>query len=286
MSAIQPLQWSVRRELWENRSIYLGPVVVAGLYLFGFAMSTIGMPDRRRATLLLEPVKQRAVINQPYDAAAMFLFLAAMLIGAFYCIDALYGERRDRSILFWKSLPVSDLTTVLSKASIPLMVLPAITFVVILATQFVMLLWSSVVLLQSGLAGTTWSRVSVAGDSPIVLYGLVTMALWHAPIYGWLILVSAWAKRVAMLWALLPVLGFLILDLMASRGRYFREVMRHRLLGGFDAAFDFKPNGAVDSLSQLTPGTFLTAPGLWGGLIVATLFLALAVRLRRTQEPI
>ena len=286
MRATRPLQWSVRRELWENRSIYLGPVVVAALFLFGFTMSTIGMPDRRRATLLLDPAKQRAVINQPYDAAAMFLFVAAMLIAVFYCIDALYGERRDRSILFWKSLPVSDATTVLSKAAIPLVVLPVVTFVVILATQFLMLLWTSLVLFSSGLAGTTWSRVSLLGDAPIVLYGLVVMALWHAPIYGWLLLVSAWAKRVAMLWALLPVMGFLILDLMASRGKYFREVMRHRLVGGFDAAFDFKPNGAVDSLSQLTPGTFLTAPGLWGGLIVAALFLVLAVRLRRTQEPI
>ena len=58
----------------------------------------------------------------------------------FYCLDALYGERRDRSILFWKSLPVSDLTTVLSKASIPIVVLPLLTFAVTVATQLIMLL--------------------------------------------------------------------------------------------------------------------------------------------------
>ena len=132
----RPFYWSVRRELWENRSIYIAPLIVAGLVLFGYAISAIGLPHRRRALLLLDPAKQRALVEQPYDVAAMMLMLTAFLVGVFYCLDALHGERRDRSILFWKSLPVSDLTTVLSKAIIPLVVLPAvITFVVAIVTQ-------------------------------------------------------------------------------------------------------------------------------------------------------
>ena len=146
----QPFYWSVRRELWENRSIYVAPILVAIVVLFGFLVSTIGLPERRRAALLLNPAQARAAIEAPYDMAAIMLILTAFIVGVFYCLDALYGERRDRSILFWKSLPVSDLTTVLSKASIPLVILPLVTFVIIVATQFVMLLWSSVVLLTSG----------------------------------------------------------------------------------------------------------------------------------------
>ena len=111
----RPLYWSVWRELWENRSIYIAPLIVAAVQVFGFAISTIGLAERRRAVLLLDPAKQRAAIEQPYDMAAMMMLFTVFLVGVFYCLDALHGERRDRSILFWKSLPVSDLTTVLSK---------------------------------------------------------------------------------------------------------------------------------------------------------------------------
>ena len=161
-AAPRPFYWSVWRELWENRSIYIAPLAVAVVVLFGFMISTYGMPERRRGVLLMDPAKQQALISEPYDGAAMMLIFTVFIVGVFYCLDALYGERRDRSILFWKSLPVSDLTTVLSKVSIPLVILPLVTFVIIVATQFVMLLWSSVVLLTSGLAGTTWTRFNIA----------------------------------------------------------------------------------------------------------------------------
>src|SRR5947208_3206914 len=201
--APRPFYWSVWREVWENRSIYIAPLSVAVVVLFGFMISTYGIPERRRGVLLMDPAKQRALIGAPYDVAAMVLIFTVFIVGVFYCLDALYGERRDRSILFWKSLPVSDLTTVLSKASIPLVILPLVTFVIIIATQFVMLLWSSVVLLTSGLAGTTWTRFNLLEQSLILLYSLIALALWHAPIYGWLLLVSGWARRATFLWAVL-----------------------------------------------------------------------------------
>ena len=94
----------------------------------------------------------------------------------FYCLDALHGERRDRSILFWKSLPVSDLTTVLSKASIPLVILPLLTFAITVATQLIMLLLSSAVLLASGLSvATLWTQLSLFQMSLMLLYHLVTV---------------------------------------------------------------------------------------------------------------
>ncbi len=92
-------------------------MIVAAVQVFGFAISTIGLAERRRAALLLDPAKQRAHIEQPYDMAAMMMIFTVFIVGVFYCLDALHGERRDRSILFWKSLPVSDLTTVLSKVT-------------------------------------------------------------------------------------------------------------------------------------------------------------------------
>src|ERR1044071_7891278 len=97
----QPFYWSVRRELWENRSIYVAPILVAVVVLFGFLVSTVGLPERRREVLLLDPVKALAAIEVPYNMAAIMLMLTAFIVGVFYCLDALYGERRDRSIFFW-----------------------------------------------------------------------------------------------------------------------------------------------------------------------------------------
>src|SRR5205814_5260718 len=100
--ATRPLAWAVWRELWENRSIYIAPLSVAVVVLFGFMISTYGMPERRRGVLLMDLAKQRALISEPYDVAAMMLIFTVFIVGVFYCLDALYGERRDRSILFWK----------------------------------------------------------------------------------------------------------------------------------------------------------------------------------------
>src|SRR5882757_2323567 len=123
MRQTRPMYWSVRRELWENRSLYLAPLIVAAVFLLGFLISMIHLRERSRALLLLDPAQQRAAMEKPYDILAMLLILTVVLVGVFYCLDALHGERRDRSILFWKSLPVSDLTTVLSKASVPLVIM-------------------------------------------------------------------------------------------------------------------------------------------------------------------
>jgi ABC-2 type transport system permease protein len=279
------MYWSVRRELWENRSIYLAPLAVAAFMELGFMISTIGMPARRRAVLMLDPAQQRATIGMPYDVAATMLIVTAMIVGAFYCLDALYGERRERSILFWKSLPVSDLTTVLSKASIPLVVLPLFIFAVVVITQFVMLLWSSVVLLPSGLAGTTWTRFNLLRQSLILFYGLIALALWHAPIYGWLLLISSWARRATFLWAVMPFFTIGVLEKIAFNSTHFVSLLQYRFMGHLGKAFVFD-KGGVHSLAQLTPGRFLSTPGLWIGLLLAAIFIAAAVRLRRNREPI
>jgi ABC-2 type transport system permease protein len=287
-SSTQPFFWSVRRELWENRSIYVAPLIVAAVVLFGSFVGSFHLPGRRRLAMLLDPAHRRAAIELPYDIAAMIIILTAFVIGVFYCLDALHGERRDRSILFWKSLPVSDLTTVLSKAIIPLVILPLIIFLVIVATQFVMMLISSAALLPSGLAGTTWTNFNLFQQSLILLYSLIVIALWHAPIYGWALLISGWARRATFLWAVLPFLAIGILEKLAFDTSHFASMLKNRLVGAGDTAFAFQPHHGVsiDSLVQLTPGRYLATPGLWVGLAFAAAFVAIAVRQRRYRGPI
>src|SRR5437016_3207571 len=143
ISATRRMYWSVRRELWENRSIYIAPLAVAAVALFAFLISAIaGIWEK---ALKLDPAQSREAVAMPYDMAAGLMMLTGILVSVFYCLDALYGERRDRSILFWKSLPVSDVTTVLAKATIPLVVLPLLTFAITVAMQWIMLFVSSAV---------------------------------------------------------------------------------------------------------------------------------------------
>jgi len=227
----RPFYWSVRRELWENRSIYIAPLIVAAVQVFGFAISTIGLADRRRAVLLLDPAHQRAAIEQPYDLAAMMMIFIVFIVGVFYCLDALNGERRDRSILFWKSLPVSDLTTVLSKVTIPLVLLPLISFAITVCVQSIMLLETSVVLIFHGMSpATTWANVPVFQNWLVLLYGLVAFALWHSPIYGWLLLVSGWARRATFLWAVLPLLAIGIFERVTLGTSHFGSLVMKRLM--------------------------------------------------------
>jgi ABC-2 type transport system permease protein len=296
----RPMYWSLRRELWENRSIYVAPLAIAAVYLLGYWISLIGLPKSMRELAGLDPAHQRVMLAMPYAHAAMLLILTAFLVGVFYCLDALNGERRDRSILFWKSLPVSDRTTVLSKAIIPLVVLPLLIFVIVVVLQLIMLLLSSVVLLMNGMnAAEIWTRLPFFQMQLVLLYSLVALALWHAPIYGWLLLVSGWARRATFLWAVLPPLVISIFESIAFhmfekfgfRNSYFGALATDRLFGWAADAFAFTtPDGArIDAhlipLTQLTPGRFLSSPGLWVGLAFAAAFLAAAVRMRRYREP-
>ncbi len=282
ISATRPMYWSVRRELWENRSIYIAPLAVAALVLFGFLIATIG-----RAMSAPNLAQRRAVLEEPYTFAALLIMGTTFIVGVFYCLDALHGERRDRSILFWKSLPVSDLTTVLSKASIPLVILPLLTFVIIVVTQLIMLLLSSAVLVGSGLnVATLWTHSSLFQMSVMLLYHLVAVhALWWAPLWGWLLLVSAWARRAAFLWAALPLLAIGVVEKIAFNTSHFAAMLGYRFSGGAEAVAS-APGSVLDPMTHLTPGHFLSSPGLWIGLVVFAAFLAAAVRLRRYQGPI
>jgi len=275
----------VWRELWENHSIYIAPSIVAAIILFGSFVGSFHLPGRRHNALLLDPARRRAAIEMPYDIAAVMLIFTAFIIGVFYCLDALHGERRERSILFWKSLPVSDFTTVFSKVSVPLVVLPLVSFAVIVVTQFIMLLVSTAALLPSGLAATTWTNFNLFQQSLVLLYGLIAIALWHAPIYGWALLVSGWARRATFLWAVLPLLAIAFFEKITFNTSHFAEMLGNRLMGFAPEAFDFQPhhNVAVDSL---TPGRYLSSPGLWIGLVFAAVFVAAAVRLRRYRGPL
>jgi ABC-2 type transport system permease protein len=287
ISGTRRLYWSLRRELWEYRSIYVAPLAVAALILFGFLISTIHLREKMRTALTLSPMQQHQLIAQPYNFAALLIMFTTLVVAVFYCLDALHGERRDRSILFWKSLPVSDLTAVLAKASIPLVVLPLVTFSITLVTQLIMLLLSTMVLLGDGPGvAMLWAQLPLFQISLLLLYHLFTVhSLWYAPFFGWLLLVSGWARRAPFLWAGLPLLAIGIVEKIAFNTSHFAAMLEYRL-GGSAEAVIAPGTVPMDPMTHVTPGHFLSNPGLWLGLAIFAAFLAAAVRLRRYQGPI
>jgi ABC-2 type transport system permease protein len=286
MNEVRPLYWSIRRELWENRSIYIAPLVVAGLVLFGFLVSMLRLAHKLRTTPGFNPSGESIV--GPYVMAATMILFTGVVVGIFYCLDALSGERRDRSILFWKSLPVSDFTTVLSKACIPLAVLPLLTFSLALITQCVMLMMNTTFLLGSGNGIVTlWTRLPLIQMTMVMLYGITVHALWFAPIYSWLLLVSAWARRAVILWALLPFVAALIFEKVAIGTTFFISLIKYRLAGAMTEAFTARaPHSPITTVTQLDPLRFFSSSGLWLGLIFAAICLAIAIRLRHDREPV
>jgi ABC-2 type transport system permease protein len=281
ISATKPMYWSIRRELWEHRSIYVAPLAVAGVAFFGFSLGSIlGIWE---PALRLNP----ALPEGPYDMVAGLMMLTGIVVSVFYCIDALHGERRDRSILFYKSLPVSDTTTVLAKASIPLVILPLLIIAITVVVQGLMLLLSSGVLLVSGQSvATLWTKLSFFRMSWLVLYHILTAhALWPAPVYCWLLLVSGWPRRATFLWAVLPLVAIGGVEHIAFHTWHFANMVGGRLIGAAPASTP--PNMfPTNPMTHIAPHHFLGSPGLWIGLALAAIFLAAAVRLRRYREPI
>lgn len=287
-SETRPLYWSIRRELWEYRSTYLAPLAIAGAILLGFLIVLMRLPHTMRDAMALDPMHQREALAQPYDVASGLIMGAAFIVSIFYSLDALYGERRERSILFWKSLPLSDFTVVLSKASIPLLVLPVVAFVITLVTETIMLLLSSGVLLANGLSVPTfWSRLELYPVMLGLLYHLVTVhMLWYAPLYAWLLLISAWARRTPFLWAALPPFAIAIFERVAFHSSHFVDFLEYRVSGGREALDKMQGNFPMDPGMHWTPGLFLATPGLWIGLAFAVGCLFLAARMRRDRGPI
>lgn len=281
------MYWSLRRELWESRSIYIAPLAVAPVAFIGGVINAVRLAAKIRASAGVAPMQLHEAVQQPYDLVAGLLMATTTVVAVVYSLDALHGERRDRSILFWKSLPVSDTTTVLAKASIPIVVLPLLGFVVTVALQLIMAVISSAILAASGLSvAAFWEHLSFAHMSLLLLYHLVAVhGLSWAPFFGWMLLVSAWARRAPFVWAFLPPTAIAIVEKIAFNTSHFATMLTERLSGSDSVA------GATGSMpmnpmtTHVTLGRFLSAPEFWIGLVLTAVFLGAAVRMRRYQVP-
>jgi ABC-2 type transport system permease protein len=148
------------------------------------------------------------------------------------------------------------------------------------------LIGSAVVLVSGGSVATLWTNVSFFRALWLLLYHIFTAhALWPAPVYCWLLLVSGWARRAAFLWAALPVIAISGVEQIVFHTWHFATLVGGRFIGAAPAS-TLPEMFPTDPMTHIMPGSFVSSPGLWIGLAVAAVFLAAAVRIRRYREPI
>ena len=281
----RPYLWSVRRELWEYRSIWIAPLCVSGLALVGFFLTLPGLEGQIARLSGPDVEEAHNYVHGPYGAGAILGLGVAFLVGVFYCLDALYGERRDRSVLFWKSLPVSDATAVLAKATIPFVILPVIVFLVT-SVAIAIMAGVSALLLDAADTRMLFHHVQPFGSVVALAYVAIVLALWHAPIYGWLLLVSGRARRTALLWAVVPLLAIGTMERILFQSWRFFGFLRYLLLGWIPRAFVNSDDPMADLVASLAPMQLLSTPSLWLGIFVAAACIAGAIQLRRRGEPL
>jgi ABC-2 type transport system permease protein len=292
----------IRRELWEHRALWIAPLAVSGVIVLAslfFGHTNVSYDN----TAPSGDVFERLLIG-----LSVPLYVTAGILGVTYFLDCLYADRRDRSVLFWKSLPVSDTTTVLVKFTVGLVLLPLATYLLAAVTG---LLVEVILQVRSTLSVTQaapppwvlleWLRMQV-----VLLYALVAGLLWYAPYAAYLMLVSAWARRSVYAWAFIPpvliallehlLLGTNFFGGVVTRG--FGEIMRlafnlgHEInisLGSvFSQGQHTGPGGPGAARAALDhppdPSVLLHSVPLWLGLLGAALMLWVAIRLRRYRD--
>ena len=322
------MKWLLKREFWEHKgSMFWAPTIVAVLLVllvgsgvvYGVAMH--GVPAEvsinghtvAHGGLSTLPVQTRAMVANMAGgmvlAAATPLFILMAFVVFFYCLGALYDERRDRSILFWKSLPVSDGQTIASKAVTAMLVAPLITIVLATLASFILLFVIGTALSLQGV--NVFSAVLASPDlllTPLRLAAVLPVyVVWALPTVGWLMLVSSWAKSKPFLWAVgVPVVVNVVmksinagLETMTGQSlllaHYVGDLVA-RILGGvvpgiwftFAGHHPTRLHAAPDGfdVSGLIPQSYLSLAGFdaWIGALLGIGMLVAAVRLRRWRD--
>ena len=282
----------VRRELWEHRALWLAPLAVVGLLLLCAAIGRVHLEVDDAGPVHSE-AQRVAVFTIIQWVLAMPLYLVVTFVTSYYLLDCLYAERKDRSILFWKSLPVSDELTVSAKLLVALVVMPLAVFALALAASLLF----SVVLGGRVLIGSlppvfTWSSYEWARTELVILLVTLLAVLWYAPLAGYLLLVSAWARRAPILWATLPLVLGPVLEWVPFGTRHLADFINYRingiwwLLGVHNTHIITKHEvqSVGTALAVLDFRGALTSIDLWLGLAAAVALVYAAIRIRRYRD--
>ena len=319
---MKTMKWLLRREFWEHKGAFFWtPVAVAAALLllvgggFMYALAAGGhdtIQFNGHSVVAIQGIPPALRYKLAYAAASGYLGLAAPLfivlavVVFFYCLAALHDDRRDRSILFWKSLPLSDRDTVLSKVVTALVVAPLITIGIGVATGLALLLLGMISIAGKGvnLFGLVLQEPNLYLGPLYLLAFLPLYVIWALPTVGWLLMVSSWARSKVFLWAVgAPLVVALLL-------KWFNAIVGHVSNTVFDVDW-FVSEVVLRGLAGLVPGIWLShgdietineqyglnpatllelsystlaQPGTWIAAAVGAAMIYAAMRLRRWRD--
>jgi ABC-2 type transport system permease protein len=289
--------WLIRREIWENKSIWVAPLIVLACLLLAFVTGLVHVgPFGSEAASTpfgsLVPEKQTKLLLVVYLGFAFVVYLVMGVIAFFYALDSLYADRRDRSVLFWKSLPLSDAETVLSKFATAVVVIPLVALVGALLAQLIVAGGGSAMIAMSAEPNATvWQHDAILGAVTAVFVACGTAMVWYAPLVAYLMLASAWAPKGPFLWAVLPPVALSVLEKVVIGTNQIGTFVADRIKGPLrllDSGMQTDADGTKLHLSQLHLAAglrdFYSSPELWLGLVAAGLLLAAAMWVRRYRD--
>ncbi|MFN7271476.1 MAG: hypothetical protein ACK5VQ_04055 [Gammaproteobacteria bacterium] len=295
----RPFMVLVRRELWEHRSLVWAPLAMAlAIMVLSLLSSTmhggidIRMDGGRPLPALFGDLdKQRGLFALLIGGLLVPQMLVGLAVVFFYLLDCLFTERRDRSILFWKSLPVSDAKTVLSKLFVALVAMPLWIWVLSLLVGLVVFGVLSAKVSGTPAAGLgVWHGDIWFGVQAALLGKIFVAALWYLPVAGWLLLVSSLAKRAPFVWATLPFLGLSIAERTTFGTQHVAEFVGQRLFGyaaeftGEGAGFRGIDDASASAAARIGDFPLLTSLELWLGVAAGAALVYAAIRVRRRSD--
>jgi ABC-2 type transport system permease protein len=287
----------IRRELWEHRVLWMAPLIIAALFVLGCvvlggsSLHSIEMHGLPRGISAGDDTFLFAMIQLMFTGI-MFALMSVVIF--FYLSDCLYAERKDRSILFWKSLPVSDTATVLSKLVVAVLIVPLGVYVVAAVANLlafaILSLWvrGNPLLAQFLRWDTmTWLRLNAW-----LVIDLLVLALWYAPVAAYQLLISAWARSNVFVWTILPPLALSLGEYAAFRTWNVGKLILGWLLfnppggrgSGNVAVHPGSPGAADAMLSGLNALPLLMTPAIWIGLGLAAALIYATIRVRRHRD--
>lgn len=309
----------IRREFWENRGsfvtapavvsilmLFVAILMVSGVIIFQERIDADGFFDVLTGKYVPPADELKTALNIALWVVSTIFNMVLVFVIFFYLLGSLYDDRKDRSILFWKSMPVSDLMTVLSKLFSALVLAPIVTICLVAITHILGMAILSVLPWKFGISAyeLLWGPAEPTGVWARLFLAYMVQALWALPVYGWLMLVSAFARSKTFLWAILPpLMGGLLLTWINAvffytrSGSWLLQEFFTRLFGGVvPAAISVQNDGSEFALTDVMGEngmlTFsgllerLTLPDMWIGVAVGIVFLAGAIYIRRFRSEI
>lgn len=280
MNKFQLLQFQalLKREVLEHKNLFIWAPVILGLLIFVINFLTLSSLTDYDYQRFLAALAGFFANGEPLSMAPAFVFPTLPFLGILYTCailyltNTLYQDRKELSILFWQSMPVSNLKTVLSKLVAIIAIAPIFYVAVIFALYVIGILW----LIISGLSydievsGLGYMFLTATLSLPIVYLFAVTSALWLLPFIGWLLLFSAFANRTPLLWAIGSLALILFLEGFLFGSDFLRNWVQTR--SDIDNFLIVDYSGVFDRLFSYD---------MFIGIVIGSILVSGAVYMRR-----